>query len=203
MFKNQLMNIALIVLAGYVILSMLNSKSTFSGYGRGNLACNASPFTVKEGFQDMPTEAPKVEAPKVEEPKMMEQQAPQATVQEPRVEEPKVEKPVEDKSDISSVTGATGCEIEDRLQPGELLPKGENTDWGKSSPDAPGGFDNPNLIDAGYHIGRDTVSNNLRNASRDLRCEPPNPTTKVSPWMMSTIGPDLSRKGLNSNCGSC
>ena len=202
MFKNQLMNIALIVLAGYVILSMMNSKSTFSGYGTGNLACNASPFTVKEKFQDMPTKAPTERpTPSVERPTPPSVQEPK--VQEPSVQEPRVTKPVENKSDISSVTGATGCETEDRLQPAELLPKGENTDWGKSSPDAPGGFDNPNLIDAGYHIGRDTVSNNLRNASRDLRCEPPNPTTKVSPWMMSTIGPDLSRKGLNSNCGSC
>ena len=45
------------------------------------------------------------------------------------------------------------------------------------------------------------ISNNLRNASRDLRCEPPNPTTKVSPWMMSTIGPDLKRNGLSIGCG--
>lgn len=45
-------------------------------------------------------------------------------------------------------------------------------------------------------IGVDTVSNHLRNASYDIRKEPPNPTVPVSPWINSTIGPDLMRKPL-------
>jgi len=36
----------------------------------------------------------------------------------------------------------------------------------------------------------------LRNANMQLRSEPPNPIKKVSPWMQSTIEPDLYRKPL-------
>jgi hypothetical protein len=49
-------------------------------------------------------------------------------------------------------------------------------------------------------IGVDTISNHLRNASYDLRKEPANPTVPVSPWINTTIGPDLARKPLEE-CG--
>ena len=53
-----------------------------------------------------------------------------------------------------------------------------------------------NYLDAGFHVGVNTVGQNLRNANLNLRAEPPNPRTQVSPWMMSTIDQDLSRRPL-------
>jgi hypothetical protein len=52
------------------------------------------------------------------------------------------------------------------------------------------------LLKSGYHIGIDTIGNTLRNANLQIRSEPPNPTTKVSPWLQSTIEPDLMRAPL-------
>ena len=53
-----------------------------------------------------------------------------------------------------------------------------------------------NLLDAGYHVGVNTIGQSLRNANRQVRSEPPNPQVNVSPWMNSTINPDLPRRPL-------
>jgi hypothetical protein len=85
--------------------------------------------------------------------------------------------------------------------PSELLPKDQNNEWARLNP--VGGHDlmNVNLLKAGYHSGIDTVGSTLRNANLQLRSEPPNPTTKVSPWLNSTIEPDLMRVPLEIGCG--
>lgn len=57
-----------------------------------------------------------------------------------------------------------------------------------------------NFLDAGYTVGVNTVGQSLRNANLQLRSEPPNPQVSVSPWMNSTIAPDLQRKSLEGEC---
>ena len=61
---------------------------------------------------------------------------------------------------------------------------------------------NVSMLSAGYHSGINTVGGSLRNANLQLRSEPPNPQTKVSPWMNTTIEPDLMRTPLEIGCGS-
>ena len=56
-----------------------------------------------------------------------------------------------------------------------------------------------NFLDAGFHVGVNTVGQSLRNANLQLRSEPPNPQVAVSPWSNTTIGPDLQRKPLELN----
>lgn len=59
-------------------------------------------------------------------------------------------------------------------------------------------------------LGTDTVLSSLRNASYDIRNNIPNPINVVSPWLNSTITPDLERRPLDSyvpqdgvySCGS-
>lgn len=78
-----------------------------------------------------------------------------------------------------------------------LLPKADPKfkEWSDLIPSGPlSGADM--LLDPVKVIGYDTVSNHLKNASYDLRKEPANPTTAVSPWINSTYGPDLMRKPL-------
>ena len=59
-----------------------------------------------------------------------------------------------------------------------------------------------NFLDAGFHVGVNTVGQSLRNANLNLRAEPPNPRTQVSPWMNSTIDVDLDRRPLSDGyCG--
>ena len=55
---------------------------------------------------------------------------------------------------------------------------------------------NVSMLQAGEHIGVNTVGQSLRNANRQLRSEPPNPQVNVSPWQNTTIGPDLMRRPL-------
>ena len=58
------------------------------------------------------------------------------------------------------------------------------------------------MLDSSYHVGVNTVGQSLRNANLQLRSEPPNPQGNVSPWMNTTIGPDLPRRPLEQgeNC---
>ncbi len=86
--------------------------------------------------------------------------------------------------------------------PKDLLPKDQNSEWAKLNPNSSNDLANVNLLKSGYHIGIDTIGNTLRNANLQLRSEPPNPTTKVSPWLQSTIEPDLMRVPLEIGSGA-
>lgn len=107
---------------------------------------------------------------------------------------------------VNGVSGVSqglppSCSAGNVPDPSELLPKDQNNEWARLNP--VGGHDlmNVNLLKAGYHSGIDTVGSSLRNANLQLRSEPPNPTSKVSPWMNSTIEPDLMRVPLEIGCG--
>jgi len=80
--------------------------------------------------------------------------------------------------------------------PSELLPKDVNSQWAQLNPAGSADFKNVNLLKAGHLIGIDTVGSTLRNANLQERSEPPNPTAAVSPWLNSTIEPDLMRLPL-------
>ena len=88
------------------------------------------------------------------------------------------------------------CYPKDVLSPKELLPKDVDSIWAQSVPAGQGSLDDKNNLNAGFHIGVNTVGQTLRNANRQLRSEPPNPQVKVSPWLQSTIEPDVNRKPL-------
>jgi hypothetical protein len=77
-----------------------------------------------------------------------------------------------------------------------LLPKDINSQWAQLNPAGSADFKNVNLLKAGSLIGIDTIGSSLRNANLQERSEPPNPTTSVSPWLNSTIEPDLMRVPL-------
>ena len=86
--------------------------------------------------------------------------------------------------------------------PGDLLPLDVNSEWSRLNPNGNNDLANVNLLKAGYHAGIDTVGSSLRNANLQLRSEPPNPTKQVSPWMNTTIEPDLMRIPLELWCGA-
>ena len=85
--------------------------------------------------------------------------------------------------------------------PSELLPRDSNTAFAAARPEGAGELANINLLKAGQLSGIDTVGGTLRNANLQLRSEPPNPQTQVSPWSNSTIEPDLMRVPLELGCG--
>ena len=80
--------------------------------------------------------------------------------------------------------------------PSELLPKDTNNQWAKLNPSGKGALQDVAFLNAGYHIGVDTISGSLRNPNLQIRSEPPNPQKAVGPWNQSTITPDFMRPPL-------
>ena len=91
------------------------------------------------------------------------------------------------------------CYPQQALKPEDLLPTQESKaiqEFNLAQPIGEGILADVNLLDAGAHVGINTVGQSLRNANRQVRSEPPNPQVNVSPWMNTTIMPDLPRKPL-------
>lgn len=81
------------------------------------------------------------------------------------------------------------------LGPSDLLPSSK-VDFADGN-----NMGNVNMLSAGALVGINTVGGSLRNANLQVRSEPPNPQTKVSPWLNTTIEPDLMRVPLEVGCG--
>lgn len=106
------------------------------------------------------------------------------------------------KKPVLSLGGSpTDSYPKDMLSANDLLPQDNNSTWNSSCPKVNGSLENKNFLEAGYHIGVNTIGQTLRNPNLQLRSEPPCPTTKVSPWQQSTIDPDLNRRPME--IGSC
>ena len=98
------------------------------------------------------------------------------------------------------------CYPQNTLTAADLLPAEESkeiSEFNQNYPIGEGVLKGINFLSSGYHIGVNTVGQSLRNANRQLRSEPPNPQVSVSPWMNSSIGPDLLRRPLEvgDSCG--
>ena len=98
-----------------------------------------------------------------------------------------------------SLMQAPSCNQSPTLNPADLLPRDNNSDWSNMNPPT-AGMSMP-FLTASQLAGIDTVGSSLRNANLQLRSEPPNPQMKVSPWQNSTIEPDLMRQPLE--IGAC
>ena len=88
------------------------------------------------------------------------------------------------------------CYPKDVLTPQDLLPQDSNSTWAQTVPSGQGSLGDQNFLNAGFHVGINTVGQSLRNANLQLRSEPANPQMKVSPWLQSTIEPDANRRAM-------
>lgn len=88
--------------------------------------------------------------------------------------------------------------------PSDLLPNDVNSQWASLNPGSMNQGDvlNPDLLQAGYHIGLDTIGQSLRNANLQLRSDPVIPKNDIGPWNQSTIEPDLGRVPLEIGAGT-
>lgn len=99
-------------------------------------------------------------------------------------------------ADIGETSLPKDCFPKDQLTPAELLPGDANSTWAQVNPAGQGSVADQNFLNAGHHVGINTVGQTLRNANLQLRSEPPNPQVKVSPWLQTTIEPDTNRRAL-------
>ena len=88
------------------------------------------------------------------------------------------------------------CYPKDVLSSVDLLPRDANSMWAQVNPSGQGSLADQNFLTSGFHIGINTVGQSLRNANRQIRSEPLNPQVKVSPWLQTTIEPDINRRPL-------
>lgn len=89
------------------------------------------------------------------------------------------------------------CFPRDSLTSKDLLPADvTDSKWGLMNPATPGSITDGNYLQAGYHTGINTIGSSLRNPSLDIRSTIPIEKKPISPWMNSTIEPDLNKKEL-------
>lgn len=104
-----------------------------------------------------------------------------------------------------AVTGTSattpGYSAQSVATPQDLLPKDQNSQWAALNPVSQGNIAAPDLLQAGYHIGLDTIGQTLRNANLQERSDPIIPKSAVGPWNQSTIEPDLGRVPLELGAG--
>ena len=105
--------------------------------------------------------------------------------------------------DVNTNSGSNtgGYAMQQTVQPSELLPSDANSQWADLNPVNQGNIAMPDLLQAGYHIGLDTIGQTLRNPNYQLRSDPVIPKQEIGPWNQSTIEPDLGRVPLEVGVG--
>lgn len=88
-----------------------------------------------------------------------------------------------------------GYSAQSTVNPSDLLPNDVNSQWSTLNP-VNQAVTTPDLLQAGHHMGIDTVGQTLKNANYQLRSDPIIPKKDIGPWNQSTIEPDLMRVPL-------
>jgi hypothetical protein len=121
---------------------------------------------------------------------------------QPSVKETSAQFVVPPPQTIPSASDANAYSPHPVANPSDLLPSDQNSQWAALNPSSLNQGGMPDLLQAGYHIGLDTVGQTLRNANLQLRSDPHIPKQDVGPWNHSTIEPDLARVPLEIGVGN-
>lgn len=107
-------------------------------------------------------------------------------------------------SPVDMSSGTDSMPVSSVANPADLLPNDQNRQWTTLNPNTSSqdGVMMPDLLQAGFHIGLDTIGQTLRNANLQLRSDPVIPKSQVGPWNQSTIEPDLGRVPLEIGQGN-
>jgi hypothetical protein len=110
-------------------------------------------------------------------------------------------------SHVQNVTpnmgSGSGYSQQSVANPSDLLPQDQNSQWAALNPNTmnQGSVLMPDLLQAGYHIGLDTIGQTLRNPNLQLRSDPIIPKSDIGPWNQSTIEADIGRVPLEIGQG--
>jgi len=97
---------------------------------------------------------------------------------------------------LAPASTQSGYTLQPVASPSDLLPQDSNASWGGLNSVNQQNIAMPDLLQAGYHIGLDTIGQTLRNANYQLRSDPVIPKSDVGPWNQSTIEGDYGRVPL-------
>ena len=128
------------------------------------------------------------------------------TLEDGQSKEKMQEQPTVNDTSAQNVQPASpqeGYAVQPVANPADLLPHDQNSQWSALNPVAmnQGSVAMPDLLQAGYHIGLDTIGQTLRNANLQLRSDPIIQKQDIGPWNQSTIEPDLARVPLEVGYG--
>jgi hypothetical protein len=179
---------------GYIVFSK-NTTPTTTNSGRMMASGMVPP--IKAGIETFDSQAPsdQVSVSSGIQPGAMPTQAYNINASESinMVEQPQG---LQQSNPVSLNQLPSECYPKDVLSSADLLPRDANSLWAQVNPSGQGSLADQNFLTSGFHIGINTVGQTLRNANRQLRSEPLNPQVKVSPWMQTTIEPDINRRPL-------
>lgn len=103
---------------------------------------------------------------------------------------------VEAKAPAQEKPCTAGYSVQQVANPSELLPNDANSQWASLNPVNQSSPQMPDLLQAGYHIGLDTIGQTMKNANQQLRSDPVISKSEIGPWNQSTIEPDMMRVPL-------
>ena len=102
---------------------------------------------------------------------------------------------------VAAPAVATGYAMQQVANPSDLLPQDKNSQWANLNPIGNGQVAMPDLLQAGYHIGLDTIGQTLKNANLQLRSDPIIEKKDIGPWNQSTYEADYGRVPLEVGSG--
>jgi hypothetical protein len=107
------------------------------------------------------------------------------------------------KPETSGAAAAAAAPPSSIANPNELLPVDANSQWAALNPVNmnQGSILNGDMLQAGYHIGLDTIGQTMKNANLQIRSDPIIPKQDVGPWNQSTYEPDYGRIPLEVGYG--
>ena len=113
------------------------------------------------------------------------------------------EPPAQPKTSNDEIAGGAVQALGAIANPNELLPTDQNSQWAALNPVnmSQGNILNGDMLQAGYHIGLDTIGQSMKNANLQLRSDPIIPKQDVGPWNQSTYEPDYARVPLEVGYG--
>jgi hypothetical protein len=86
--------------------------------------------------------------------------------------------------------------------PSDLLPKDSNSQWSEMNPVSQGDIALPDLLQAGYHVGLNSIGQTLKNPNLQLRSDPIIEKSDVGPWNNSTFEADYGRVPMELGYGA-
>jgi hypothetical protein len=110
--------------------------------------------------------------------------------------------PTHSLSTDNNHTGSGSHAMQPVANPGDLLPTDHNSQWSNLNPGVGSNVAMPDILQAGYHIGLDTIGQTLKNANQQLRSDPIIPKADIGPWNISTYEPDYGRVPLEIGSSS-
>jgi preprotein translocase subunit SecG len=163
-----------IVLVGFIVLAIV-----FMYYSTGKI-------TVRDGMKEGKAQVPSTDAKKNTD--ASNDTAPQETQAA--------------AASVAAKESFQGYSEKEVANPSELLPNDENSQWSSLNPVSQSNPQMPDMLQAGYHIGLDTIGQTMKNANLQLRSDPVIQKGEIGPWNQSTIEPDLMRVPLEVGCST-